>query len=127
MSYIDKNGKVNHGKWLREQRLNEAPIQRGKVDYSTIDLRSNIDLKWMSFEDMEDDLKQWLEVSSDGVPSHEIKRLGIMFKELGMQMMKNPTNPFGEPFDQSANADRSPESDADRLRQAMQGNQDREI
>ena len=127
MSYIDKNGKFDHGKWLREQRLNEAPIQRGKVDYSTIDLRSNIDLKWMSFEDMEDDLKQWLEASSDGVPSQAIKKLGIMFKELGMQMIKNPTNPFGEPFDQSANADRSPESDADRLRQAMQGNQDREI
>ena len=127
MSYIDNNGKFNHGKWMRERVLNEAPIQRGKVDYSTIDLRSNIDLKWMSFEDMEDDLKQWLEASSDGVPSQAIKKLGIMFKELGMQMMKNPANAFGEPFDQSANADRSPESDAERLRQAMQGNQDREI
>ena len=127
MSYIDKNGKFDHGKWLREQRLNEAPIQRGKVDYSTIDLKSNIDMKWMSYEDMEDDLKQWLEASSDGVPSQAVKKLGIMFKELGMQMIKNPTNPFGNRFDQSANADRSPESDAERLRQAMQGNQDREI
>ena len=127
MSYIDNNGKFNHGKWMRERVLNEAPIQRGKVDYSTIDLRSNIDLKWMSFEDMEDDLKQWLEASSDGVPSQAIKKLGIMFKELGIQLMKNPTNPFGDQFDQSANADRSPEADADKLRQAMQSRQDREI
>ena len=120
MSYIDKNGKFNHGKWLREQRLNEAPvIQRGKVDYSTINLKSNIDIKWRSFEDMEDDLKQWLEVASDGVPSQAIKKLGIMLKDLGMQMIKNPANAFGEPFDQSG--------DADRLRQAMQSRQDREI
>tara|TARA_R100000234_G_C4983215_1_gene172011 strand:+ start:711 stop:1301 length:591 start_codon:yes stop_codon:yes gene_type:complete len=29
MSYIDNNGKFNHGKWLRDQLLTEAPMDKG--------------------------------------------------------------------------------------------------
>ncbi len=131
MSYIDKNGKFDHGKWMRERTLNEAPIggrlQRSKVDYSTIDLKSNIDQKWLSFEDMMNDLTQWMDVASEGAPTAVLKRVGRQFKEYGHEILTNPDNFAGDPHDQAANADRSPEADADRLRQAMQSRQDREI
>ena len=56
MNYIDNNGKFNHGKWMRDQLLNE-------VDYSTMRLKSNIDQKWDSTDTMMDDLRQWIGAS----------------------------------------------------------------
>jgi len=53
MNYIDNNGKFNHGKWMRDQLLNE-------VDYSTMRLKSNIDQKWDSTDTMMDDLRQYI-------------------------------------------------------------------
>tara|TARA_R110002050_G_scaffold277765_1_gene423575 strand:- start:259 stop:849 length:591 start_codon:yes stop_codon:yes gene_type:complete len=51
--YIDNNGKFNHGRWQRDQILNE-------VDYSTMRLKSNIDQKWDSTDTMMDDLRQYI-------------------------------------------------------------------
>ena len=41
-------------------RLNEAQMIHG-VDYSTLKLKSNIDQKWGSVEDMTKDMRQWME------------------------------------------------------------------
>ena len=41
-------------------RLNEAQMIHG-VDYSTLKLKSNIDQKWSSVEDMTKDMRQWME------------------------------------------------------------------
>ena len=68
--------------------LKEAPIQRAKVDYSTMDLKSNINQKWTSFDIMMEDLKQWLSASLDGVPDSEITQLGKELRELGMEMIR---------------------------------------
>jgi hypothetical protein len=68
--------------------LNEAPIQRAKVDYSTMDLKSNINQKWLSFQDMMEDLNQWLSASLDGVPDAEITRVGKDLRDLGMEMIR---------------------------------------
>ena len=88
MSYIDNNGKFNHGKWMRERTLNESPnIQRSKVDYSTMDLKSNINMKWRSYDDMFHDLEQWIEVSTDGMGDAQVRVMARALKELGMKYM----------------------------------------
>ena len=43
-----------------QRSINEAQMIHG-VDYSTLKLKSNIDQKWSSVEDMTKDLKQWME------------------------------------------------------------------
>ena len=128
MSYIDKNGKFNHGKWMRErtlkETLNERPINRSKVggQLGGSELRSNIDLKWTTTMDMEADLKKWLEAVFEVSGGSLVREIGMFLKDIGMQAIKDGTvDGIGK------SADRSPEADADRLRQAMQGNQDREI
>ena len=68
--------------------LKEAPIQRAKVDYSTMDLKSNINQKWTSFDIMMEDLGQWLSASLDGVPDSEITRVGKELRDLGMEMIR---------------------------------------
>jgi len=68
--------------------LKEAPIQRAKVDYSTMDLKSNIAQKWLSYQDMMNDLEQWLSASLDGVPQSEITRVGKDLRDLGVEMMR---------------------------------------
>jgi len=67
---------------------NEAPIPRGRVDYSTMKLKSNIDQKWTSYRDMMEDLRQWLEVSFDGVPGTEVSRVAKDLRDLGVELLE---------------------------------------
>ena len=51
-------------KWTRE--FKEAQVDQAKlkeVDYSTMRLKSNIDQKWSSSEDMQKDLRQWFQAA----------------------------------------------------------------
>jgi len=82
---IEKDKK---GEDVYAKGLTEAPIQRAKVDYSTIDLKSNIAQKWLSFQDMMEDLNQWLSVALDGVPDAEITRVGKDLRDLGIEMTR---------------------------------------
>ena len=124
MSYIDKNGKFDHGKWLRESRLNERPINRSKVtrNIGATDLISNIDLKWTSTMEMEADLKKWLEAVFEVSGPSLVREIGMFLRDIGMEAIKD-----GTVDGKGKSDDRSPEADADRLRQAMQSRQDREI
>ena len=69
-------------------KLNERPIQRSKVDWSTMDLKSNIAQKWTSYMDMMEDLNQWLSASMDGASDAEITRVGKDLRDLGIEMMR---------------------------------------
>ena len=71
-----------------QKALNEAPIQRSKVDYSTMDLKSNINQKWLSYQDMMNDLEQWLSASMEGLPEAEITRVGKDLRDLGIEMIR---------------------------------------
>ena len=124
MSYIDKNGKFDHGKWMREQRLNERPINRSKVtqNMGMAELKSNIDLKWTSTMEMESDLKRWLEAVFEVSGPSLVREIGMFLRDIGMEAIKD-----GTVDGKGKSDDRSPEADADKLRQAMQSRQDREM
>lgn len=78
--------------------LNEAPtIQKSKVDYSTMDLKSNINLKWRSYDDMFHDLEQWIQVSTDGMGPAQIRVMARELKELSMKYMGYKPDDFDNP------------------------------
>ena len=72
-----------------EPKLKEAPIPRGRVDYSTMNLKSNIDLKWTSTEDMENDLRQWLEATFEAVGPGVVREVGTVLKDIGTAAIKD--------------------------------------
>ena len=74
-----------------EPKLKEAPIPRGRVDYSTMNLRSNIDLKWRDTDDMEDDLRQWLEATFAAVGPNVVRQIGMVLKQIGIAAIKDGT------------------------------------
>jgi len=83
---------------LKEDQLDEAPaIQKSKVDYSTMDLKSNINLKWRSYDDMISDLEQWIEVSKDGMGDAQIRVMAKELKELSMKYIGYKSADFDKP------------------------------
>tara|TARA_R110002050_G_scaffold153086_1_gene280768 strand:- start:161 stop:715 length:555 start_codon:yes stop_codon:yes gene_type:complete len=72
-----------------EPNLSERPITRAKVDYSTMDLRSNIDVKWASTEDMADDLSQWVSAVLAASGPQTAREIGLKLKEMGVQIIKD--------------------------------------
>jgi len=72
-----------------EPSLNERPITRSRVDYSTMDLRSNIDIKWTSTDDMENDLRQWLEAVHSASGPGLVREVGMTLKAIGIDLMKD--------------------------------------
>ena len=81
-----------------QKAINERPIQRSKVDYSTMKLKSNIDQKWTSTQEMEFDLRQWAGAVLSASGPELAKEIGLMMKEIGMQIIKNQDdfNQYGE-------------------------------
>jgi hypothetical protein len=74
----------------KKHQMSEAPnINRAKVDYSTMNLKSNINVKWRSYDDMMSDLQQWLEVSADGMPPSQVRLMGRELKELSMKYIQH--------------------------------------
>ena len=73
----------------KKHNLKETPINRTKVDYSTMDLRSNIDIKWTDTDIMESDLRQWLEATFAAVGPNVVKDIGLMLKEIGIKAIKD--------------------------------------
>jgi len=72
-----------------EPNLSERPIQRSKVDYSTMNLRSNIAVKWTSTDDMEDDLRQWLEAVFASSGPQLMREVGLVLKQIGVAAIKD--------------------------------------
>ena len=72
-----------------EPSLNERPIIRSRVDYSTMDLRSNIDIKWTSPDDMENDLRQWLDAVHSASGPGLVREVGMTLKAIGIDLMKD--------------------------------------
>jgi len=72
-----------------EPKLNERPITRAKVDYSTMDLVSNIDVKWSSTDDMENDLRQWLEAVFASSGPQLMREVGLTLKGIGEAAIKD--------------------------------------
>tara|TARA_R110000744_G_scaffold103912_3_gene199090 strand:- start:1331 stop:1597 length:267 start_codon:yes stop_codon:yes gene_type:complete len=54
--YVNKNGKFNHGKWLREKSL------QGSLDEG---IKSNIMQKWDTTDTMVNDLRQFVQEATD--------------------------------------------------------------
>ena len=71
-----------------EPSLNERPITRSKVDYSTMELKSNIATKWLTTDDMLSDLTQWVQAISDASGSGLTRELGMELKALGVNIIK---------------------------------------
>jgi len=74
---------------LKETSINERPITRAKVDYSTMELVSNIDIKWTSTEDMESDLSQWVSGVLGASGSETAREIGLKLKEMGVKIIKS--------------------------------------
>ena len=70
-------------------KLSEAPSSRSRVDYSTVNLKTNIDLKWTSTDDMENDLRQWLEAVFAASGPNLVREVGVMLKEIGIKAIKD--------------------------------------
>ena len=82
----------------KKHQMSEAPnINRAKVDYSTMDLKSNINIKWRSYDDMFHDLEQWIEVSTDGMGDAQIKQMARQLKELSMKYMGYKSDMMSRP------------------------------
>tara|TARA_R110000744_G_scaffold61056_2_gene126343 strand:- start:1784 stop:2338 length:555 start_codon:yes stop_codon:yes gene_type:complete len=71
-----------------EPRLTERPITRSKVDYSTMELKSNIATKWLTTDDMLSDLTQWVQSVADASGTGLTRELGMELKELGVNILK---------------------------------------
>tara|TARA_R110000824_G_scaffold5206_5_gene24174 strand:+ start:3272 stop:3865 length:594 start_codon:yes stop_codon:yes gene_type:complete len=72
-----------------EPEINERPITRSRVDYSTMDLQSNIDIKWTSTDDMEHDLRQWLEAVFAASGPQLMREVGLVLKEIGVSAIRD--------------------------------------
>ena len=73
-------------------QVNERPISRSKVDYSTADLKSNIDMKWTSTDDMVDDLRQWLSAVFEASGPQLVREVGIALKQMGIAAIKDASS-----------------------------------
>jgi hypothetical protein len=73
--------------------LNERPISRGKIgrQLGYTDLKSNIDQKWTSTEDMESDLRAWLGATFEVSGQQLVREIGMVLKEIGISAIKDGT------------------------------------
>jgi len=71
-----------------EPNLSERPITKSKVDYSTMKLKSNIDIKWSSTDDMLSDLTQWIQAVNNASGTGLTRELGMQLKALGVNILK---------------------------------------
>ena len=70
------------------KKLNERPITRSRVDYSTMELKSNIATKWLTTDDMLNDLTQWVEAVANASETGLAREVGMELKELGVNIIK---------------------------------------
>ena len=81
-------GRTHEHATKAEPNLSERPITRSKVDYSTMDIVSNIDIKWTSTEDMENDLTQWVSAVLAASSPQLAREVGMKLKEVGVNIIK---------------------------------------
>ena len=98
----------------KKHQMSEAPIQRSKVDWSTMNLESNIDQKWSTSEIMISDLNQWLNGASSAMGPAAVKKLGRQLKELGMYYMQNAGEESAEDPKQSYRSTNTADRDSKR-------------
>ena len=72
-----------------QKAINERPINRSKVDYSTMKLKSNIDQKWPSTEVMAYDLRQWAGAVLSASGPELAREIGLQLRDIGNQIIKN--------------------------------------
>tara|TARA_Y100001973_G_C5106020_1_gene285174 strand:+ start:116 stop:856 length:741 start_codon:yes stop_codon:yes gene_type:complete len=82
-------GRTHEHATKSEPKLKERNIARQKVDYSTMNLVSNIDIKWTSTEDMENDLRQWLEGVFEASGAGLVREVGTVLKDIGTAAIKD--------------------------------------
>jgi len=73
--------------------LTERPISRGKVggQLGHTNLKSNIDQRWASTEDMENDLRSWLEATFEVSGPQLVREIGMVLKQIGISAIKDGT------------------------------------
>lgn len=100
LSKLTKDDKIKLKKivqMMNKEKNEASTIQRSKVDYSTMDLKSNINEKWRTYDDMISDLEQWIEVSKDGMGDAQIRVMARELKELSMKYMGYKSDDFDKP------------------------------
>ena len=89
--------KFNSGKWIKEHKnakLNEANFKPGDrfggrdVDHTTMKLKSNIDQKWRSVEDMRSDLVQWIQASVAASGTEMLEDIEEEYDLIGKEILK---------------------------------------
>ena len=73
---------------MKTNPLTERPINRGRVDYSTMELKSNIATKWLTTDNMIDDLTQWVQSVTDASGTGLTREIGLALKEMGVNIIK---------------------------------------
>ena len=73
---------------MKTNPLTERPINRGRVDYSTMELRSNIATKWLTTDHMIDDLTQWVQSVANASSTGLTREIGMKLKEMGINIIK---------------------------------------
>ena len=59
-----------------------------EVDYSTMKLKSNIDQKWRSVEDMKSDLLQWIQASVAASGVEMLEDIEEEYDSIGKEILK---------------------------------------
>jgi len=92
--------KFNSHKWINKHKMasaqvNEAQMIHG-VDYSTLKLKSNIDQKWKTAQDIEDDLMGYFGAAfAAGADIHEMLGvLGAVMEDFDNQDSEQKGEPY---------------------------------
>jgi len=76
--------KFNSHKWINKHKMTSAQVNEAQmihgVDYSTLKLKSNIDQKWKTAQDIEDDLMGYFGavVAANGFSADLHEMLGVL-------------------------------------------------
>ena len=81
-----------------QSRINENPLI-GKVDHSTMRLKSNIDQKWSRTTDMVNDLTQWFQAATASGGPQLAKDIAKQLKGLAIDMEKEALRGGGTDVD----------------------------
>ena len=73
---------------LKEQFNRIGGNRLNEVDYSTMKLKSNIDQKWSSVEDMRSDLVQWIQASVAASGTEMLEDIEEEYDLIGKEILK---------------------------------------
>tara|TARA_Y100000593_G_C4311268_1_gene338475 strand:- start:2311 stop:2829 length:519 start_codon:yes stop_codon:yes gene_type:complete len=88
----DKKGDDVYAGGLKEKflkiggKINEAPVQTSKVDFSNWRGYSNADQKWKKTEHLNADVNEWIATVAPGLTDSALKELGMALQGLGKKV-----------------------------------------